>query len=89
MSVYLTEFERACSLQTHGEGEKSAGHGNYVQDFDDTDGSVSVLLNIPEKIGSLAAALDVFKVGNTKGGCCFVSNFLTDSTYEYMFTVQG
>lgn len=37
-------------------------HHNYVEDFDDNDGSSSVIFSLPEKVGALAEALNVFQV---------------------------
>ncbi|KAL4233621.1 hypothetical protein ACF0H5_008303 [Mactra antiquata] len=37
-------------------------HHNYVEDFEDKDGSSSILFSLPEKIGALAEALKVFEV---------------------------
>ncbi|XP_052239527.1 phenylalanine-4-hydroxylase-like isoform X2 [Dreissena polymorpha] len=46
---------------THGKENGSVSHSNYVEDYDDTEGSSSILFSVPEKIGALATALKVFK----------------------------
>ena len=35
----------------------------YVHDYDDKEGSTTIVFSVPEKIGALAEALKVFEVG--------------------------
>ncbi|XP_052810177.1 phenylalanine-4-hydroxylase-like isoform X2 [Mya arenaria] len=46
---------------THDNGENQRVAGSYVQDFEDKDGSSSILFTVSENIGALASALKVFK----------------------------
>lgn len=48
--------------QVHAKDKDKLPHHNYVEDFDDKEGSSSVLFTLPEKVGALAEALKVFQV---------------------------
>lgn len=44
--------------------DENMPHHNYVQDFDDTEGSSTIMFSLPEGVGALASALKVFKKNN-------------------------
>ena len=41
-------------------------HHNYVEDYDDKEGSSSVVFTLSERIGALAEALKIFQVRKTQ-----------------------
>lgn len=48
----------------HAHDKDKLPHHNYVEDYDDKEGSSSVLFTLPEKVGALAEALKVFQAHN-------------------------
>lgn len=49
-------------LQVQSKDKARLPHHNYVEDYDDKDGSSSVVFSLSERVGALAEALKIFQV---------------------------
>ena len=45
--------------------QASANHGGYTRDFDDKEGSTSLVFSVQEEVGALAKALRIFEVSRS------------------------
>lgn len=49
-------------LQSQNTDKARLPHHNYVEDYDDQEGSSSVVFTLSERVGALAEALKIFQV---------------------------